>query len=89
MRNATMSDIVNAFSRSFDRPVADETGLTGRFDLTIEWAPESPDGGAQADPNRLPTFSEAFRDQLGMKLESAKGPLEIPIIDHVEMPSEN
>jgi bla regulator protein blaR1 len=95
MRNATMSDIVHAFSHNFDRPVVDQTGLGGRYDLTIEWAPEPvrgptpPDVGAQSEPQQGPTFSEAFHDQLGLKLESTKGPIQIPVIDHIERPSEN
>jgi bla regulator protein blaR1 len=95
MRNATMSDIVRAFSRSFDRPVVDQTDLGGRYDLTLEWAPEPPrsttprDAGTESDPQQGPTFQEAFHDQLGLKLESTKGPIQTPVIDHIERPSEN
>jgi uncharacterized protein (TIGR03435 family) len=95
MRNATMSDIVHAFSRSFDRPVVDQTDLGGRYDLTLEWVPEPsrgptpPDVGAQPKPQQGPTFLEAFHDQLGLKLESTKGPIQTPVIDHIERPSEN
>lgn len=95
MRNATMADIVHAFSRSFDRPVVDQTDLSGRYDLTIEWVPEPSriprpaDVGAQSEPQQGPTFLEAFHDQLGLKLESTKGPIRTPVIDHIERPSEN
>jgi len=67
-----------------DRPVVDQTGLTGRFDFTLEW---SSDSNATDSPG--PTFLEALRDQLGLKLTSTKGPIQTLIIDHVESPSEN
>jgi bla regulator protein blaR1 len=78
---------------SVERPVVDRTGLRGTFDLTIEWTSEPP-GAAPPDPNvqpgtQGPTFLEALREQLGLKLESAKAPLQILIIDHVERPTEN
>ena len=90
-----MSDIVRAFSRSFDRPVVDQTYLGGRYDLTLEWVPEPPRGptppdvGARSQPQEGPTFLEAFHDQLGLNLESTKGPIQTPVIDHIQRPSEN
>ena len=95
MRNATMSDIVRAFSRSFDRPVVDRTDLGGRYNFTLEWVPEpsrdptAPNVGTQSESQQGPTFLEAFHDQLGLKLESTKGPIQTPVIDHIERPSEN
>jgi uncharacterized protein (TIGR03435 family) len=76
-----------------DRPVVDRTGLDGRFDFTLEWTPE-PDRpsppGADAPADLLgPTLREALREQLGLKLESTKAPLQILVVDHVERPSEN
>jgi uncharacterized protein (TIGR03435 family) len=61
------------------RTVIDKTGLTGRFDYTLEWAPE-PAG---------PTALQALRDELGLKVESTRGPVQILVIDRVERPSEN
>lgn len=67
------------------RPVIDRTGLTGLYDLTLEWA-----GMLNGQPNpEGPTFEEALRDELGLKLQSDKGPVEILVIDHIEHPSEN
>jgi uncharacterized protein (TIGR03435 family) len=76
------------------RPVIDKTGLTGRFDFTIEWAPESnspppADAPAAASDPLGPTPLQALRDQLGLKVESTKGAVQILVIDKVERPSEN
>jgi uncharacterized protein (TIGR03435 family) len=72
------------------RPVIDQTGLTGRYDFTLEWMPER-DGTAppEAADMQGPTFLEAVREQLGLKLESSKGPVRTPAVDRVERPSEN
>jgi uncharacterized protein (TIGR03435 family) len=74
-------------------PVVDQTGVTGSFDFTIEFSP--PPGGplplprdVEIDPEG-PVFMDALREQLGLKLESTKGPTQVIVIDHVEAPSEN
>ena len=78
---------------SLGRPVLDQTGLTGRYDFAMEWTPEphtSPIPVADAQENvGTTTFIEALHEQLGLKLKPVKAPLEVPIIDHVESPSEN
>ena len=76
-----------------DRPVLNGTGLEGTYDFIIEFTPqfnEPPPPGAtfQPDPNG-PTFQEALKQQLGLKLESQTGPSEAFVLDHVEQPSEN
>ncbi len=73
------------------RPVVDHTGLSGTFDFSLEWTPEI-NGPAPADftPDQSgPTFVEALKEQLGLKLESTKAPIEVFVVDHVERPSEN
>lgn len=79
-------------SRSgLDRPVIDKTGLAGGFDLHLKWTadvPETVRSGTTADPTGVSIFT-AVREQLGLKLESAKAPVEILVIDRVEQPSEN
>jgi len=89
-----------ALASILGRPVIDKTGLTGNFDLTLEWAPDpnpsfgnfGPAPGADApppgDPNG-PSIFTAVQEQLGLRLESEKGPVEIVVIDRVEKPSEN
>lgn len=94
-RNTTMTLLAGALPGlgNLERPVVDQTGLAGRFDFTLDWVPERrgpppPNADAPADPQG-PTFLEALHDQLGLKLESTKAPLEILVVDHVERPSEN
>lgn len=92
-RNTTMALLADGLPSMarLDRPVGDETVLTGRFDFRIEWTPEL-ERPATADVQPLPqgpTFLEALHDQLGLKLESTRGPLQVLVIDHVERPSEN
>jgi len=78
---------------AFGRPIIDKTGLTGRFDFTLEWARErrTADGAESqvASAPIGPTAVEALRDQLGLKLESTKAAIPILVIDKVERPSEN
>jgi uncharacterized protein (TIGR03435 family) len=71
----------------------DRTGLGGTFDFNLEWTPEirgpvKPSVDAQLDHSG-PTFEEALREQLGLKLESQKGSLSVFVLDHVERPSGN
>ena len=76
-------------------PVIDQTGINGSFDFSMNWAPEEPSAGrpggepsAASDPS-APSFFSAIREQLGLKLESGKGPVEVLIVDHAERASEN
>ena len=70
-------------SRSVLRPVIDRTGLTGSYTWTLEWAPDD-----SADANGdLPSLMTALVEQLGLKLESARGPVEVIVIDRVELPT--
>jgi uncharacterized protein (TIGR03435 family) len=67
--------------------VVDRTGLTGGWDFEVTFAPPHGRGGPDAvDPN-LPDFFTAIQEQLGLKLESTKGPVDVLVIDHVEKPT--
>ncbi|HKS73414.1 MAG TPA: TIGR03435 family protein [Terriglobales bacterium] len=70
-----------------DRPVVDETGLSGEFDFDID-LPKGLRGGISTDPT-APSFVDILRDQLGLKLESATGPVRTIVIDHIEEPNAN
>jgi bla regulator protein blaR1 len=92
-RNITMDELANALAPvgRLGRPMVDRTGLTGKFDFKLEWvwnSPTTPDGDEQLDTDG-PTFEEALREQLGLKLIPMKAPLQVLIVDHVETLSEN
>jgi uncharacterized protein (TIGR03435 family) len=72
------------------RVVVDETGLTGTYTFTLHWIAESQSPGTveSSDPSAVSLFS-ALQEQLGLKLESRKSPLEVIVIDHIEKPSGN
>ena len=94
-RNLTMGQIAGFLPGmgNLDRPVVDRTGLSGSFDLRIEFTPQF---NGPPPPNFQPdasgsglTFLEALQEQLGLKLESTRGPVDVLVIDHVEEPSPN
>lgn len=93
-RNVTMPFIANLLSgpSRAARPIVDKTGIEGRFDFAIEFAPgtlsANPDSPAQPDLAG-PTFEEALKAQMGLKLESQKGSITIFKVDHIERPSAN
>jgi len=89
---ALLTRILPNPASGLDRPVFDRTGLSGTFDMSIEWAPTLPPGAAPPGftPDETgPTFTEALQDQLGLKLVPQTGPVDVLVIDHVEEPSEN
>jgi len=70
--------------------VVDKTNLTGKYDVDLQWTPESVRlQSAPVDEPTSPSIFTAVQEQLGLKLESAKGPVKTLVIDHVERPSEN
>lgn len=94
--NVSMETFASGLQGLVDRPVVDRTGLSGRFDITLDWAPDEFQSQGTDATNPAPDTSAAFpdlytalRDQLGLKLESTKGQVEVFVIDHVERPSEN
>ena len=76
-----------------DRPVVDRTGLTDRYDFALKWMPDdSQFGGHTQFPevkDSLPSLFTAIQEQLGLKLEPMKAPVDVLVIDHVEKPSPN
>jgi uncharacterized protein (TIGR03435 family) len=74
---------------AMDRPVVDQTGLTGTFDFSLEWMPEGTAGPNAHESESGLTYLQALRDQLGLKLESTTGRIETLFVDHIEEPSEN
>jgi uncharacterized protein (TIGR03435 family) len=87
-------DVFSRFIRPDGRPVIDQTGLMGAFDIHLEWEPavaNSPaaDSGAASDPSPQASAIEAMRRQLGLRLDPGKGTRELLVIDRVEKPSAN
>jgi len=85
-------------SMALDRPVIDKTGIAGVFDIDLQSAVEGtrmaqflpPDGNLRPVPSEpAPSIFTAIQDQLGLKLEATKAPVEVLVIDHAEKPSEN
>jgi len=78
------------------RLVLDRTGLTGTYDYRLQWTPErlrsnpsqGPDTALPPDSSG-PSLFTALQEQLGLRLESTKGPVDTVVIDHIERPSEN
>jgi uncharacterized protein (TIGR03435 family) len=95
---ATMDLLTNVLSNQNEtagRLVLDKTGLTGNYDWTLKWTPEKSEstvsggsGNAGADETG-PSFFTAIQEQLGLKLESQKGPVAVVVIAHVELPDAN
>jgi uncharacterized protein (TIGR03435 family) len=95
-RYATMADLASVMQRAaLDHPVIDQTGLSGRYDFNLEWIPdETQFGGALGHPpatdsTAKPDLFAALQQQLGLRLEAAKGPVETLVISQAERPSPN
>jgi uncharacterized protein (TIGR03435 family) len=78
-------------SHQVNRQVVDKTGLTGKYDIDLKWAPEEVrgDDGAVAAADSAPSLFTVLDEELGLKLESSKGPVEMVVVEHAELPSEN
>jgi uncharacterized protein (TIGR03435 family) len=81
-----MSQLAQVLSFFVGRPVSDKTGLSGRFDVVLQWMP---DNAAAAGDVVGPSLTTALQEQLGLKLVSEKGPVSMLVVDHVEEPSGN
>ncbi len=95
-KNATVDDLIHVLQRNMvDRPIVDQTNLTGKFNFTLTFTPNDYQigmvGGGLPPPgeNAPPELFAAIQQQLGLKLEPAKMQTEVFVIDHVETPSAN
>jgi uncharacterized protein (TIGR03435 family) len=89
----TMDTLAALLGGSLGQSVTDKTGISGGFDIKLEWTPTEGESDYRyddrpIDPNR-PSIFTAVQEQLGLKLEAGKGPIEVFVIDHVARPSEN
>jgi uncharacterized protein (TIGR03435 family) len=85
-KNGSMADLAEALTDLSGRKVIDKTGLAGHSDITLKWSDEV--ASDQADTNVVSLFT-ALEEQLGLKLEPSKGPVDTLVVDHVEMPTDN
>src|SRR6185295_18018752 len=97
----TMADFAGQLQlRVLDRPVIDRTGLTDRYDFTLNWRPDEFQFSALSPVQReywisaaiadgLPDLFTAVQEQLGLKLDATKTPVDVLVIDKVSRPSEN
>jgi len=95
MSMATLADVLSKVS---GRSVLDKTSLSGSYDLKLEWTPDGSEaqiktGAREGEPPAAeatgPSLFTAIQEQLGLKLEAQKGPVEVFVIERVEKPSEN
>lgn len=68
------------------RTVVDKTGLTGIYDIDLTWTPDSTEASTELSG---PSLFTAIQEQLGLKLEAGKGPVEVIVVDSAEKPSAN
>jgi uncharacterized protein (TIGR03435 family) len=84
----TIAQLVNQFSNAngVDRPVLDRTGLAGSYDYKLTWSPSL---GATDNGSEAVSIFTALQEQLGLRLEPQRAPIEILVIDNAEKPTEN
>jgi uncharacterized protein (TIGR03435 family) len=86
--------LTQQLSRELGRDIIDKTEIKGRYDLTLRWTPDAGAAsvaadGAASSADSGPSIFTAIQEQLGLKLEPAKAPVQVLVIDHAEMPSAN
>lgn len=87
-RSSTMTDFILIKQLFMDRPLVDQTGLTGRYDFKLRYAyGDAPNADAEVDTP--PTQFTAIKEQLGLKFEPVKTPVDAFVIDHIELPTAN
>lgn len=91
-RGVTIGSLAVLLSGTLGQPVVDKTGLDGNYDVKLHWAPDDEAGSSQVSAASLdsgPSLFSALQEQLGLKLEPAREPMDTIVVDHLERPSEN
>lgn len=94
-RNATMTQFASTLQRAvLDRPVLDKTQLPAKYDFDLEWTYDDSQFGGNLPPiapqnSGKPNLFAALQEQLGLKIESSRAPIDTIVIDSVQRPSEN
>jgi uncharacterized protein (TIGR03435 family) len=88
-----LDPLIHFLSDRVGRPIEDKTGLTGTYDFTLQLGDQGHDSPTpdlnSADASTGPSIFTAIQEQLGLKLEAEKGPVQVLVIDHMEMPAAN
>jgi uncharacterized protein (TIGR03435 family) len=77
--------LVRSLAGDIGTPITDNTGLEGQYEISLRW---NPDPGGAGDPS-VPSLFAAIQEQLGLKLEPRREPVEVLVVDHINRPSEN
>jgi uncharacterized protein (TIGR03435 family) len=85
INNGPLSSLAFTLGDILGHDVIDQTGRSGNYDIALHWTPDEEQGTSDAGP----TLFTAIEEQLGLKLVSAKGPVDVIVVDHVEKPSAN
>ena len=85
----SMDVLAAILSTQFGRPVIDETKLTEKYDFVLKYKGRWDQDRNATDLDSMPPLDRALQEQLGLKVEQAKGPVKILVIDHIEKPTEN
>jgi len=88
VRDRSIQELAETLSNLMDRPVLDRTGLKGNFDITVDYE-KNPDADNPGLDISGPAMFTAFQEQLGLKFEATRAPVDVLVIDHAEKPSEN
>jgi uncharacterized protein (TIGR03435 family) len=92
-RSITMAELTSPLTQLMRRPVVDETGLAGEFDLDVFFQPEGLGGALVGPPPQsvsdAPALTTALQDELGLRLEPRRGPVDVLVVDRIERPTGN
>ncbi len=86
-QSVTIASLIDYLTSELKRPIVDKTGLTGKYDLSLQWTPDNTHNDSPLAGG--PSIFTAVQEQLGLKLTSTHGPVKTLVIDHVEKPSPN
>jgi uncharacterized protein (TIGR03435 family) len=89
LQDMPLTTFVEQLGYSVNRTVINKTGLTGKYNLSLRWTPDDQDPADNGSDNQAPHLFTALQEQLGLKLEPSKGPVDTLVIDYVEMPTAN
>jgi uncharacterized protein (TIGR03435 family) len=84
-----MDRFLSVLSDTVGRRVIDKTAFAGTFDVHLEYTPDEVAAGGTSSDSQAPSIFTALQEQLGLRLDNSKGPVEVLVIDHLEKPSEN